>query len=263
MRWGLKVRLEDLTKLGELYRCKGVYKGKRIFSVEWAQLATGICADNSRDHTNNIDWKQGYGFQMWRGRHNTFRADGAVGQFCIVFPDQQAVLTILSETDDMQNVLNGVWDILLPAFNASLQSEEEGRVSQRNYVLDKNERGFTGAYFCFENGELTFRLSARGGEYVLKAAAGRWMESKTAMPIGHSSLVAYGSLQGVEQVISAHYEWTAENTLEINLVWRESPHRDKAICTFEGDTVKIVCPPNASAANVGMKEMVIMGKCTA
>ena len=36
------------------------------------------------------DWTQGYGFQFWRGRHGSFRADGAFGQLCVVLPEQEA-----------------------------------------------------------------------------------------------------------------------------------------------------------------------------
>ena len=39
--------------------------------------------------TADPDWIQGYGYQMWRCRHNAFRADGARGQFIIVIPGGQ------------------------------------------------------------------------------------------------------------------------------------------------------------------------------
>lgn len=258
--WGLKVRLEDLAKLGELYLQKGMFHGKRIFSSRWAEEASGTAMDNSRNNTVNADWKQGYGYQMWRGRHNTFRADGAVGQFCIVMPDQNAVLTVLSETDDMQKVLDGVWETLLPALNASLTSDLETQIHQQRYDLEDNDRGFTGIQFCFEKGELELALSTREQEYCLQAAAGEWKAGRTAMPIGHSSLVPYFSLLGREQEVSAHYEWRAANELEISLVWRESPHREKIRCTFQEKEISILCPPNASAANIGIPAFCMKGR---
>jgi CubicO group peptidase (beta-lactamase class C family) len=64
------------------------------------------------------DWDQGYGFQFWRCRHGAFRGDGMNGQFCIVLPEQDAVVAMTADTRDMQAQLNVVWDKLLPAFHA-------------------------------------------------------------------------------------------------------------------------------------------------
>ena len=65
------------------------------------------------------DWDQGYGFQFWRCRHNAFRGDGAKGQFCVVLPEEQAVIAITAQTKDMQQQLNLVWDLLLPALGSA------------------------------------------------------------------------------------------------------------------------------------------------
>ena len=40
------------------------------------------------------DWLQGYGYQMWRCRHNAYRADGANGQYILVLPDKDAVIAV-------------------------------------------------------------------------------------------------------------------------------------------------------------------------
>ena len=61
------------------------------------------------------DWQQGYGFQFWMSRHG-YRGDGAYGQFCLVLPEQDVVIAMTSETEEMQEILNLVWEHLLPAF---------------------------------------------------------------------------------------------------------------------------------------------------
>jgi hypothetical protein len=71
------------------------------------------------------DWDQGYGYQFWRCRHGAYRGDGAFGQFCIVLPQQDAVVAITSGTRDMQAVLNLIWDKLLPALSAGPQPADE------------------------------------------------------------------------------------------------------------------------------------------
>jgi hypothetical protein len=41
---------------------------------------------NDNETQTNPDWRQGYGYQFWRCRHNCYRGDGAFGQYCIVMP---------------------------------------------------------------------------------------------------------------------------------------------------------------------------------
>ena len=76
----------------------------------------------SRQHVANprepkLDWRQGYGYQFWRCRHHGYRGDGAYGQFCLVLPEQDAVVVITAATEDMQGILDAVWAQLLPALN--------------------------------------------------------------------------------------------------------------------------------------------------
>ncbi len=117
--WGMNMTTRDLARFGQLYLNEGVWEGKRILSREWVRLATsrqtwsGAIAVTGEDGS---DWHQGYGFQFWRCRHNAFRADGAMGQYTIVMPDQDAVVSINAGLKDMQKEIDTVWKHLLPAF---------------------------------------------------------------------------------------------------------------------------------------------------
>lgn len=119
--YGLYVRTEDIAKFGQLYLQKGQWQGKQLLSPEWVAMATSKQVSNGSDPTK--DWDQGYGFQFWRCRHHAFRGDGKDGQFCIVLPEQDAVVAITANTRDMQGQLNVVWDELLPAFQAEALPE--------------------------------------------------------------------------------------------------------------------------------------------
>src|SRR5206468_3664897 len=66
----------------------------------------------------------GYGYQVWRSRHHSYRADGAFGQYILVLPGLDAVVAITEETQNMQNALNLVWDNLLPAFKKDKLPED-------------------------------------------------------------------------------------------------------------------------------------------
>jgi CubicO group peptidase (beta-lactamase class C family) len=115
--WGLKIRTEDIAKFGQLYLQKGKWKDKQLIPASWVEQATAKQVSNGSDPTK--DWDQGYGFQFWRCRHGAYRGDGAFGQFCLVLPEQDAVIAITADTRDMQAELNVVWGKLLPAFSAS------------------------------------------------------------------------------------------------------------------------------------------------
>ena len=61
------------------------------------------------------DWLQADSYQMWRCRHNAYRADGANGQYILVLPDKDAVIAVTANIPDMQAELNLIWKYLLPA----------------------------------------------------------------------------------------------------------------------------------------------------
>ena len=113
--YGLFVRTEDIAKFGQLYLQQGQWNGKQLIPAEWVQQASAKQVPNGTNPDS--DWNQGYGYQFWRCRHNAFRGDGKDGQFCIIMPDQDAVIAITANTGNLQKELNIVWDKLLPAFS--------------------------------------------------------------------------------------------------------------------------------------------------
>ncbi|HLJ97527.1 MAG TPA: serine hydrolase, partial [Gemmataceae bacterium] len=121
--YGLSIRTEDIAKFGELYRQKGYWGGKQLVPASWVTAATSLQTSNGSNP--NSDWEQGYGYQFWRCRHGAYRGDGAFGQFCVVLPDQDAVVAITSGVRDMQAVLNLVWDKLLPAMKPGPLAADE------------------------------------------------------------------------------------------------------------------------------------------
>src|SRR5262245_50793268 len=114
--YGLNIRTEDIAKFGQLYLQKGQWHGKQLVPPSWIEAATARQTSNGSNPKS--DWEQGYGFQFWRCRHGAYRGDGAFGQFCIVMPEQDAVIAITSGTRDMQAVMDLAWEKLLPTFKA-------------------------------------------------------------------------------------------------------------------------------------------------
>lgn len=106
--WGIHISPEDMLKLGVLYLNKGLWNGERILSEKYINEAVSAISDNSSGET--IDWKLGYGFQFWRCQHDSYRGDGANGQYIIVSPDKDSVAVIISENGNMQEILDAYWD---------------------------------------------------------------------------------------------------------------------------------------------------------
>jgi CubicO group peptidase (beta-lactamase class C family)/type 1 glutamine amidotransferase len=123
--WGLSVKTEDMAKLGQLFLQKGKWNGVQLLPESWIEEATtshiaslpaGTLRKDLKVKPEDSDWLQGYGYQMWRCRHNGVRADGAHGQYIIILPDKDAVIAVTANVSDMQAEINLIWEYLLPAF---------------------------------------------------------------------------------------------------------------------------------------------------
>ncbi len=120
--WGLYIKTEDMAKMGQFFLRKGKWNGRQLLPEAWFEEATsaqimqkpGLSPKHRERKTS--DWVQGYGYQMWRCRHNAFRADGANGQFIIIIPEKDAVVVTTANVKNMQSEIDLIWDHLLPAF---------------------------------------------------------------------------------------------------------------------------------------------------
>jgi CubicO group peptidase (beta-lactamase class C family) len=131
------VRTGDIAKFGQLYLQKGMWQGKQLVPAAWVEQATAkqVPNDAGKADPEHSDWAQGYGFQFWRCRHGGFRGDGKDGQFCVVLPEQDAVIALTADTGDMQKELNVVWDYLLPALKPAPLPEQPEEVAKLQALL--------------------------------------------------------------------------------------------------------------------------------
>ncbi len=139
--YGLFLRTEDVAKLGQLYLQKGKWNGKQLVPEKWVEQASSKQVPNDQASHSGMgnDWKQGYGFQFWRCAHNAFRGDGAGGQFCVVMPDQDAVIALTAGGADMQAELNAIWEKLLPAFQAGALPDDAAGQEKLKGAIGKLE----------------------------------------------------------------------------------------------------------------------------
>jgi CubicO group peptidase (beta-lactamase class C family) len=189
--WGMSVATESIAKFGQLYLQDGMWEGRRVLPEGWVAEASKSHVSNGDDPAS--DWAQGYGFQFWRCRHDAYRGDGAYGQYCIVAPVKDMVIAITSSLDDMQAVLNRVWEhLLLPAGDPISENPVAQRaLSDRLGSLDilhhspsalpewAGSSRFTDGNqtwsFSSGAGELSLRIEDQGGTHTINAGVGSWI----------------------------------------------------------------------------------------
>lgn len=89
---GLQIMPTDMVKFGNLILNKGMYNGKQIVPESWITTMTTTKISTN----NNVLYGPEYGYQIWLGNesgHRHYMAMGWGGQFIIIVPDLQLVIT--------------------------------------------------------------------------------------------------------------------------------------------------------------------------
>lgn len=250
--WGMMMTTPDLARFGQFYLQKGRWGARQLLSTNWIDQATSrqtwsgnIVLDEKRLASGN-DWQQGYGFQFWRCRHNCYRADGAAGQFTIVMPESDAVVSIHAGVNDTQGELDLVWDYLLPAMKKAPLPEDPvayDALVKRCAALKvpavsgdlKDVRSFYGAYqfngnarglrsiHLFGDSKTTFmKVYVRCWPYNTQLGCGEWI--KGVCRIDPESYEGLGRLPGVTKTAGSAAMQT-NGTLVARLYFPQTIHR--------------------------------------
>lgn len=269
--WGLRIKTEDMAKLGQLYLQKGNWNGIQILPDEWVEEATTSkilqSPEVSQEDRDKSDWLQGYGYKFWRSRHNSFRGDGAYGQYILVLPEKDAVIAITSETGDMQGELNLVWDYLLPGMSdeniqadpkvfeqlkqklnsLTLAPPQVNPAGSAVNLFDNKSFQFPVAgklnqiFFHFENEQCKAEMNFSNGlkhEFLL--GANQWIKGETNKPVNNLAAQPNDQilLLAPFKVAGAFYT-PDENSLELVVRYIESPHTDFYLCKIAGDSISV------------------------
>ena len=134
---GLQATTEDNLRLMTLYLQKGVWEGERILSEEYVKLAT-----TTRIITTNPEDKRpvpeghnpGYGFMIWMcPPEESYRADGMGGQYTVVLPRQDMIISITENSANPVQTLSAFWELLKEVREEPLPEDEEasGKLARR------------------------------------------------------------------------------------------------------------------------------------
>lgn len=257
---GLHLTTEDIARFGQLYLQRGMWNGRRIVGEEWIAEATRATSDNSNTQTNP-DWTVGYGYQFWRCRHDCYRGDGAFGQYCIVMPEQDAVLVMNSGVHDMQEVLDKVWEHLLPAMqpralpadphaygelSAKLAALSlpmpEGKSSSPKaeqwsgsvYTLEQNDLRIERVAIGFGDERSVLTIRDERGEHQISVGSSTWLNGTTNIRgIGNEPVAACGA-------------WTSEDTYEARICYTEGEVCPVLRFHYTSDGLQLDVDPNVS-----------------
>lgn len=268
--WGLRVKTEDIARLGQLYLQRGMWNGKRLLSESWIDEATKLEIRNAKEGDANAamsDWAQGYGYQFWRCRNDGFRGDGAFGQFCIVLPKQDAVIAITGEYGDMQGVLNAVWKHLLPALDGKPEATIAGdaqsqltiklaslalprpagkasspiaeRAKTAAFAIADNSMGIRNLKLTFQREKCEFTFTDAQGEHRIECGLDGWIVGETDLSAVPLKLVPTAGPGEARMKLAASAAWSDDNTLVMYWRFVETAHYQSVTCKFDGDNVRV------------------------
>jgi len=137
----MRLRREELARLGQFYMDGCVWEGERLMSAEWADEATRFhVATGAQTSTPDLEnavvkqteWNQGYAYHMWRGQHNSFRFCGAYGQVCACYPEYDLMLCVNSgHTEVIQDVFDSFYENIFTKLEDKLPEDQTALAALR------------------------------------------------------------------------------------------------------------------------------------
>jgi CubicO group peptidase (beta-lactamase class C family) len=275
--FGLRVKTEDIAKLGMLYLQNGIWNGKQVLPATWAHDATTYKVPNTPvkgQDASVSDWQQGYCYQFWRCRHDFFRGDGAQGQYCLVSRDLNTVIAITSEVQDMQKTLNYVWDYLLPGIKPSTLPADtanqntlkqklatltllpaktnfgqstQAQISGKTFNIKDNALSINQASITFNADECLFVLKGPQTEQKITCGLDKWIK-------GETPTVGVSAKNAAARKIVAAGVWTNDKTFVITLQYYETPNSDLILCNFENNSISIKFLAGITVNNGGTRD---------
>lgn len=112
---GIRLRTEDMAKFIQFVLNRGNWQGRQLLNAAWFARAAAPLVETAGGLFRGVeDFGCGYGYQFWRCTYpNTFRADGAHGQFGVVVPDKKLAVIITEASHSPQQTLRNLWATLL------------------------------------------------------------------------------------------------------------------------------------------------------
>ena len=238
---GMHSRTSDLAKFGIFLKNKGRWEGRQLLDPAWVETMTvphiyqrpGVPAEeNDKD-----DGGQGYGYQVWMGRHHSYRAIGGQNQLIMVIPDYDLVVASNGSIGDEAGFNQIIYKLLDSISDKRLRPERDfdlaaevasyelkrpfpapsvpGEKSRTlRYRLHQNELGLTAAAFRFDAaGNLYLTLESASSISNIPFGLDDWLMGSTDRTLLFGGTV-YANTMGTTPVTTAGYcSWTGRDEL--------------------------------------------------
>jgi hypothetical protein len=205
------------------------------------------------------DWQQGYGFQFWMSRHG-YRGDGAYGQFCVILPEQDAVIVTTACTLDMQAMLDAMWTRLLPGFGpaspgaASAQDELSARLARLELpaCLAAPAPADWGPWTTEPFAVTASTADPEDQPFLTSVEVARradgWQlslieaDNALTVPVGTGGwgVSDHADRHGDVIPVAASGGWLDGQTLRVEVIFLETPHRMDITCSLPARTAEAV-----------------------
>lgn len=279
---GLFATTEDNLRLMKLYADGGVWEGERILAEDYVKLATSKQNDSATERAVNPPAEDnfvGYGFQIWMCRpKGVYRADGAMGQFTIVFPERDMLLAITENASGStggampQKALDTIWKwmdalpgpeteilpedpeasahlarrmqmLALPAPRRSPESPLQEKINGSTYAV-------TDGYFALADAGMVRFMSGEdrpGGAKALSLTFAENACTLTCLVDGKpQSLTAAmdgtrlrNELPGMPSIALCSGCWEADNVFQLRLRMVETCNETSITFTFSGNQAQV------------------------
>jgi CubicO group peptidase (beta-lactamase class C family) len=263
--WGLRLKTEDLAKFGQFYLQKGQWNGKQLLPKKWVEEATSVkiyqrpeMTQSKRDSSR--DDVQGYCYQFWGARHNSYQVNGANGQFVLVMPDKDAVVIFTADSPDMWGELDMVWKYLYPGIHdKTLPLDEKSstelkqrlanlaipipaknsndaivpKVSGKTFTFAQNDKHIQSVSLQFKDDLCLLNLKTDTASFDFSFASGRWQSGETTKHGPSIFAQAKNNQKGLPpfKLVQA-YTWLDSMTLELSLRYIENVSSEKIVIKF-------------------------------
>jgi CubicO group peptidase (beta-lactamase class C family) len=203
---GMQCSIYDLARFGLFLLNKGQWEGRQLLSASYIEEAASPLIDN-RVTSWCPELQFGYGYQIWRTRHNGFCAWGMGSQLALCLPEKDTLLVTTGDTQsiagDANPLLDAFWRHIYPyisdtavscspeassklknklaclefptvdgAPSSPLQTDFHGKT----YRFSKNPMKIKWALFEFASGEGLMKYENATGVHELRFGIGKYVE---------------------------------------------------------------------------------------
>lgn len=244
---GLHLTTEAIAAFGELLLRDGLWRGRQLVPREYVELATRkqIASRHYSEGGDGADFLRGYGYQFWMARHG-FHGSGAYGQHLVVVPSHDLLVVVTSaqrEVQQAQDVLDAIWECVLPGIDRTDGAEEDAALASRLRGLALPVvRGGAGSQHPFT---ATLDASAPdsalppGAVVLVEPTAGGWLMRIPGVfdvEIGHER---WAESSPLGRPVSARGAWQGDSFVA-DLFVIASPHSVRLTVDISTGTARLV-----------------------